>query len=252
MEFVAIDTPVQVTGEELDEILETDLPVLLLLWNGDTLRNDVKAELDKAAKEQAGRLLVVKADVSKSPEAAERWQLGKHPLAIALFNGEVLMRRPRPWNTDVQAMVEELVKLAPPLEEDVTAVAAKPANDVIFTKPVHVTEETFQSEVLDSPLPVIVDFWADWCGPCKMVAPILDKIAKDQAGKLIVAKVNTDDNSQWAMKYNVQGIPTMLFVADGKIVHRQVGALPERALRDLISQFLNLVENSNKANVPAQ
>jgi thioredoxin 1 len=74
-----------------------------------------------------------------------------------------------------------------------------------------------------------------------MVAPILDKIATEYAGKLIVSKVNTDENSEWATKYGVQGIPTMLFVAGGKVVHQQVGAVPEPYLRDMVDEFLNSV-----------
>jgi thioredoxin 1 len=102
-------------------------------------------------------------------------------------------------------------------------------------------DNNFEADVLSSEKSVLVDFWAPWCGPCKMVAPILDKIAKEYAGKLIIAKVNTDENPEWAMKFGVQGIPTMLFVAKGKIVHRQVGALPEPVLKDLVSQFLEVV-----------
>jgi len=112
----------------------------------------------------------------------------------------------------------------------------------MINDPVHVTDAAFEKIVLQSTLPVIVDFWAPWCGPCRMVAPILDKIAKESAGKLIVAKVNTDENPEWATKYNVQGIPTMLLIANGKIVHRQVGALPEPILRDIINQFLQVVQ----------
>lgn len=115
----------------------------------------------------------------------------------------------------------------------------------MVSEPIHVTDAAFEKTVLQSTVPVIVDFWAPWCGPCKVVGPILDKIAREQAGKLIVAKVNTDENPDWAMKYNVQGIPTMLFVANGKIVHRQVGAMPEKALRDVISQFLDVVKASS-------
>ena len=111
-------------------------------------------------------------------------------------------------------------------------------------EPIHVTDAAFEKTVMQSTIPTIVDFWAPWCGPCKMVAPTLDKLAQEYAGKLLVAKVNTDDNSEWAMKFNVQGIPTMLFVANGKIVHRQVGALPEPMLRDVVAQFLEVVQDA--------
>jgi thioredoxin 1 len=109
------------------------------------------------------------------------------------------------------------------------------------SEPIHVTDAAFERTVLQSSIPVIVDFWAPWCGPCKMVAPILDKLATEYEGKILIAKVNTDDNPEWMMKYGIQGIPTMLFVAGGKIVHRQVGALPERMLRDTVTQFMETV-----------
>jgi thioredoxin 1 len=114
-----------------------------------------------------------------------------------------------------------------------------------MNQPVHVTDTEFEKVVLQSDLPVVVDFWAPWCTPCRMVAPILDKIAKEQDGKLLIAKVNTDENPQWAMKYGVQGIPTMLFISKGKIVHTQVGALPEPVLQDVLGQFLSLVATTN-------
>jgi thioredoxin 1 len=112
-------------------------------------------------------------------------------------------------------------------------------------EPIHVTDAAFEKAVLQSPIPVIVDFWAPWCGPCKMVAPILDKLAQEYDGKLIVAKVNTDENPEWMTKYGIQGIPTMLFVANGKIVHRQVGAMPERILRDIVGQFMEVVTTAS-------
>jgi thioredoxin 1 len=79
-----------------------------------------------------------------------------------------------------------------------------------------------------------------------MIAPTLEKIAKENAGRVIVAKINTDENSEWAMKYGVQGIPTMLFVSAGKIVHRQVGALPEPLLRTIVTQFLDVVSQVSR------
>lgn len=118
----------------------------------------------------------------------------------------------------------------------------------MINEPIHVTDAAFEKTVLESSLPVIVDFWAPWCGPCKMVAPVLDKIAKELSGQLIVAKVNTDENAEWAMQYGVQGIPTMLLVYDGKVVNRQVGALPEPMLREIIDQFLDVVKTHEKSN----
>lgn len=113
----------------------------------------------------------------------------------------------------------------------------------MINEPLHVTDEEFEEKVLKSSIPVIVDFWAPWCGPCRMVAPTLDKLAKEHAGELLVAKVNTDEHSNWASRYQVQGIPTMLFIANGKLVHRQVGALPEPMLREVVGEFLDVVES---------
>ena len=116
-------------------------------------------------------------------------------------------------------------------------------NNLMINEPINVTDAAFQKTVIENPTPVLVDFWAPWCGPCRMVAPILEKIAKEYAGRLIVAKVNTDENQEWAGKYGVQGIPTMLMLKDGKIIHRQVGAMPEPMLKDTVEQFLDVCES---------
>ena len=108
-------------------------------------------------------------------------------------------------------------------------------------EPIHISDDVFEKVVMESPVPVIVDFWAPWCNPCKMIAPTLDKLAKEMEGKILIAKVNTDDHAEWMQKFGIQGIPTLLFVSGGKVVHRQVGALPEKMLRDVVNQFMDVV-----------
>jgi thioredoxin 1 len=113
-----------------------------------------------------------------------------------------------------------------------------------MTKPIHVSDAEFQEKVLNSSTPVIVDFWAPWCGPCRMVAPILEELAKEYEGKLVVVKVNTDENPQWAMKYGVQGIPTMLFVKGGELVDRMVGAAPKPFIQVRVDKLLDVSANN--------
>jgi thioredoxin len=101
-----------------------------------------------------------------------------------------------------------------------------------------VTDATFEQEVLRSSQPVLVDFWAPWCGPCHMVAPTLDKLAGEMAGRLRVVKLNVDENPITAQRYGVQSIPTMMVVKNGKIVDRWAGAFPENALRGRVAAWV--------------
>ena len=98
----------------------------------------------------------------------------------------------------------------------------------------YVTDGNFESEVLQSQTPVLVDYWAEWCGPCKMIAPILDDVAKDYAGKLKVAKLNIDDNQETPAKYGIRGIPTLMLFKGGNVEATQVGALSKSQLTAFI------------------
>lgn len=222
----------------LNELLTGTDPVILVLNHGEALATEISRTLESAQK--AG-VQVMKINVEAQPEYGEQFQVGKHPVMLIWHCGEVLSRRSRPWKHDVEQMVDSAKKLkapatdagaAAPMEQD----EQTPAND----KTVTVTDASFQKLVLESPLPVLVDFWADWCGPCKMVAPILDKLAAEFAGKVRIAKVDVDSNPILSQQFRIQSIPSLMFVKGGKIVGMSAGAAPEPALRDAINQLISL------------
>jgi thioredoxin 2 len=97
-------------------------------------------------------------------------------------------------------------------------------------RPVEVTDRNFQKEILGYAGPVVLDCWAPWCGPCRMVGPVIDQLAAEYAGRVKFAKLNTDENQQTAGQFSIQSIPTLLFFKGGKLVNRQVGALPKAAI----------------------
>ncbi len=102
----------------------------------------------------------------------------------------------------------------------------------------HVADSEFDTTVLGSKEPILVDFWAEWCGPCKQLSPILDDVAKEMSGKLTVAKVNIDDNPESPQKYGVRGIPTMIVFKEGKPIATKVGAMPKSALVEWLNSVV--------------
>ena len=102
----------------------------------------------------------------------------------------------------------------------------------------HITDATFEADVLQSPTPVLVDFWAEWCGPCKMIAPILDEVAKEYDGRLVIAKLNVDENRAVPAKFGLRGIPTLMVFKDGQVAATKVGALAKSQLTAFVDQTL--------------
>ncbi|MGI6036209.1 MAG: thioredoxin [Limnochordia bacterium] len=103
---------------------------------------------------------------------------------------------------------------------------------------VHLTNGNFQAEVLDSKVPMLVDFWADWCGPCRQIAPVIDEIAEEYGGRMKVGKVNVDQEQDLAVRYGVMSIPTLVLFQEGQAVERLVGALPKEALKRKLEGLL--------------
>ncbi|MFN8286150.1 MAG: thioredoxin [Chitinophagales bacterium] len=104
---------------------------------------------------------------------------------------------------------------------------------------VQITDSNFKTEVLDSNKVVLIDFWAEWCGPCKAIGPMIEEISKEYEGKAVVGKVDVDNNPETAMKYGIRNIPTLLFIKNGQVVDKQVGAVPKANLVALLNKHLS-------------
>jgi len=112
---------------------------------------------------------------------------------------------------------------------------------ILLDRPVRVSDQDLERVVKDSDVPVLVDFYADWCGPCKMMAPLLDDLARERAGEVLVAKLDTDRNPTMAVRYAIRGIPTLIAFRDGREVAREVGAVPKPRLQALIDRLAGAV-----------
>jgi len=123
------------------------------------------------------------------------------------------------------------------MREMMRKVGVEEKKKVIFDKPVEVIDKTFDETIRNNQL-VVVDCWAPWCGPCQMVAPIIEELARQYAGKVLFGKLNVDENPLVAMRYGIMGIPTLLFFKNGELIDRIVGAIPKQMLEQKIKRYL--------------
>jgi thioredoxin len=239
------------TDSTLDPYLNGAKPLLVIVTSGDGLRGDFSTQFRKAAAEQTD-VVFARVDPQENPRAAALFKAGDKPVLVAWSGGQEIARRVRPWGADVIGALDLLkaaaaaAPAAAPNGHDGQSSSestTQPKESITMdTTPVNVSDGTFQQDVIDysDTMPVVVDFWAPWCGPCRMVGPILDKLAKEFAGQVRIAKVNVDENPMISQTFNIMSIPTIMMLKEKTIVFSQPGALPEPALRDLFGQLIKL------------
>jgi thioredoxin 1 len=229
------DTSITTSDASIDRVLAQPLPVLLYLFDKPDLPH--QPILDRLARQHAGSLLVVRLNAAENPDA-----YALQPPCPAcrhrLCRGQV---KSQGSASEVEAHANYLLGRGPrPIEKstpprpDGRLHQASAASGMS----VQVTDATFAAEVLQSDIPVLVDFWAPWCGPCHMVAPTLDRLAQQYVGRIKVAKLNVDENGQTPARYQISGIPHLIMFKNGALVGRLVGAHPQQNIEALIQKAL--------------
>ena len=233
----AFDSVLSSSDLSLDRVLNAGLPVTLVFYDKE-LAADLRQTLDELARQYSGKTLIVTLARLDAPQAASRFGVQQLPSLVTVREGKAVTHAERLKPSDVQAHIAHLLGEGPrPVSH--AAEPSKPASrPAASTSPISVGEADFEREVLRADRPVLVDFWAPWCGPCRMVAPALDAIARDQGNALKVVKINVDDNPGLAGRYGAMSIPTMIVVKAGREVDRWVGALPEQAIRSRVARWI--------------
>jgi len=229
------DTPINTNDESFDRVLNAGYPVALVLWDGGALDTSLDEALRQVARMDAGQVLVAKVNAHDNPQIAAR-AVGTLPALITYRDGETVTQAAAITAQTFRAHVDHLLGRGPRPMDRPPQQAAPKTNG--HAQPFPVSDATFQRDVLDSDVPVLVDLWAPWCQPCHMIAPVVDKVARDYVGRLKVAKLNVDENPQTANAYQVQGIPTLLIFKNGRVADRIVGVAPEPLIRGKVDAVL--------------
>jgi thioredoxin 1 len=122
----------------------------------------------------------------------------------------------------------------------------------IMNEPININEASFEKAVISSPVPVLVDFWAQWCGPCRMIAPVLEEIAKEGEDRYRVVKVNIDDDPALMQRFGIRGVPTLLFFSSGQLRHQIVGAVGKKVIVDQLAALTTTSAPADESSVPAE
>lgn len=231
------EEPINVTDGAFERVvLGATLPVVAAFWSrGEGNTEPLRQVLAAAAQRYAGRVRVVALEAGDAPQTHARFQVDSLPQFLFFRDGRLVARaRGQPTLESLRPWVERFLLGEGPSPAGVGPHGAEgPA-----AQPLVVSDDDFDRLVLGASGPVLVDFWAAWCGPCRMLAPTIERLARALAGRVRVAKLDVDANPVTAQRYGVQGIPTLIIFKNGQEVDRLVGVQPERVILERLEECL--------------
>jgi thioredoxin len=221
----------------LDRVLGAGLPVAMVFYQKE-LSSDLRQRMDELAREYSGKVLMIMLAQSDAAKAVSRFGIRQFPTLVTVRDGDMVTQQENVRAGDLKTHIAHLAGEGPAPGVRTSDTSRSRANQATTAgTPIPVNEANFDREVLSADIPVVVDFWAPWCSPCRMVEPVLNSLAREQAGTLKIAKINVDENPGLASRYGAMSIPTMLVVVNGREVDRWVGALPESAIRNRLARW---------------